>query len=39
MFSGFQEVLNGTKSAADQAAELQAAWAKAKKQGKIATQE
>jgi raffinose/stachyose/melibiose transport system substrate-binding protein len=39
MFSGFQEVLNDTKSAADQAAELQAAWAKSKKQGKIATQE
>ena len=38
-FSGFQEVLNGTRSAADQAAALQAAWEKAKQQGKIATQE
>ncbi len=39
MFSGFQEVLNGTRSASEQAAMLQEAWAKAKKQGKIATQE
>ncbi|MDQ3863473.1 MAG: extracellular solute-binding protein [Actinomycetota bacterium] len=38
MFSGFQEVLNGTRSPAEQAAALQDAWAKAKKQGKIATQ-
>ncbi len=39
MFSGFQEVLNGTRSASEQATMLQEAWAKAKKQGKIATQE
>jgi raffinose/stachyose/melibiose transport system substrate-binding protein len=39
MFSGFQEVLNGTRSPAEQAAALQHAWARAKKQGKIATQE
>ena len=38
MFSGFQEVLNGTRSSAEQAAALQDAWATAKKQGKIATQ-
>ncbi len=38
MFSGFQEVLNGTRSPSEQAAALQDAWAKAKKQGKIATQ-
>src|SRR5215218_3624443 len=38
MFSGFQEVLNGTRSAGEQAAALQDAWATAKKQGKIATQ-
>src|SRR5918995_1866995 len=37
MFSGFQEVLNGTKSPAEQAAALQDAWETAKKQGKIAT--
>jgi raffinose/stachyose/melibiose transport system substrate-binding protein len=39
MFSGFQEVINGTRSPAEQAAALQDAWAKAKKQGKIATQD
>src|SRR5918998_2867193 len=38
MFSGFQEVLNGTRSPGEQAAALQDAWATAKKQGKIATQ-
>jgi hypothetical protein len=38
MFTGFQEVLAGTRSAAEQAAALQDAWARAKKQGKIATQ-
>jgi raffinose/stachyose/melibiose transport system substrate-binding protein len=38
MFSGFQEVLDGTRSPAEQAAALQDAWATAKKQGKIATQ-
>ena len=36
MWSGFQEVLNGTKSPAEQAGALQDAWAKAKKQGKPA---
>src|SRR3712207_4551193 len=39
MFTGFQEVLNGTRSPAEQAAALQDAWATAKKQGKIATQD
>jgi raffinose/stachyose/melibiose transport system substrate-binding protein len=39
MFSGFQEVLGGQRSAAEQAAALQDAWETAKKQGKIATQE
>ena len=38
MFTGFQEVLNGTRSPAEQSAALQDAWATAKKQGKIATQ-
>jgi raffinose/stachyose/melibiose transport system substrate-binding protein len=38
MFTGFQEVLNGTRSPVEQAAALQDAWARAKKQGKIATQ-
>src|SRR5215217_476898 len=38
MFNGFQEVLAGTRSPAEQAAALQDAWATAKKQGKIATQ-
>ena len=36
MWSGFQEVLNGGKSPAEQAKALQDAWAKAKKQGKRA---
>jgi raffinose/stachyose/melibiose transport system substrate-binding protein len=39
MFSGFQEVLNGSRTAGEQAGALQDAWAEAKKQGKIATQE
>jgi raffinose/stachyose/melibiose transport system substrate-binding protein len=39
MFSGFQEVIDGSRSPEEQAAALQEAWAKAKKQGKIATQE
>ena len=39
MFTGFQEVLNGSKSAEEQASELQAAWEKAKQQGNIPTQE
>ena len=38
MFNGFQEVLNGTRSPAEQAAALQDAWATAKKQRNIATQ-
>jgi len=38
MFSGFQAVLDGTRSPAEQSAALQDAWATAKKQGKIATQ-
>jgi raffinose/stachyose/melibiose transport system substrate-binding protein len=38
MSTGFQEVLDGTRSPAEQAAALQDAWATAKKQGKIATQ-
>jgi raffinose/stachyose/melibiose transport system substrate-binding protein len=39
MSSGFQEVLNGTRSPAEQAAALQDAWAAAKKQGKVARQD
>ena len=39
MFTGFQEVLNGSRSAEEQAAALQAAWAEAKQQGNIPTQE
>ncbi len=39
MFTGFQEVLNGTRSAEEQAQALQAAWAKAKQKGDIPTQE
>src|SRR5918998_3376668 len=39
MFTGFQEVLNGSRSAQEQAAELQAAWAEAKQKGNIPTQE
>jgi raffinose/stachyose/melibiose transport system substrate-binding protein len=38
MFNGFQEVLDGTRSPVEQSAALQDAWARAKKQGKIATQ-
>ncbi|HYZ05624.1 MAG TPA: ABC transporter substrate-binding protein [Rubrobacter sp.] len=38
MFSGFQEVLDGRRSPAEQSAALQDAWAEAKKQGNIATQ-
>src|SRR5215213_5751680 len=38
MYTGFQEVLDGTRSPAEQAAALQDAWATAKKQGNIATQ-
>ncbi len=36
MWTGFQEVLNGTRSPGEQAGALQDAWAKAKKQGKPA---
>jgi raffinose/stachyose/melibiose transport system substrate-binding protein len=39
MFSGFQEVLNGSRSAQEQAGALQNAWAEAKKQGKTPAQE
>jgi raffinose/stachyose/melibiose transport system substrate-binding protein len=39
MFSGFQEVLNGSRSAEEQAAALQDAWAEAKKAGKTPAQE
>jgi raffinose/stachyose/melibiose transport system substrate-binding protein len=39
MFTGFQEVLDGTRSPGEQSAALQDAWATAKKQGKIATQD
>jgi hypothetical protein len=38
MYTGFQEVLDGTRSPAEQSGALQDAWATAKKQGKIATQ-
>jgi raffinose/stachyose/melibiose transport system substrate-binding protein len=39
MFTGFQEVLNGSRSAEEQAAALQEAWAEAKRKGNIPTQE
>jgi raffinose/stachyose/melibiose transport system substrate-binding protein len=38
MYTGFQGVLSGTRSPAQQAAALQDAWVTAKKQGKIVTQ-
>jgi raffinose/stachyose/melibiose transport system substrate-binding protein len=38
MFTGFQEVLDGSRSAEEQATALQEAWAEAKKQGKLVTQ-
>jgi hypothetical protein len=38
MSNGFQEVLDGRRSPAEQSAALQDAWAEAKKQGTIATQ-
>ena len=38
MFSGFQEVLNGSRSAAEQVQALQAAWEEAKKKGDVLTQ-
>jgi hypothetical protein len=37
-FSGFQEVLNGSRSAEEQARALQEAWAEAKEAGKTPTQ-
>ena len=39
MFTGFQEVINGSRSPEEQAAALQAAWEKAKNQGNVPTQE
>jgi raffinose/stachyose/melibiose transport system substrate-binding protein len=39
MFTGFQEVLIGARSPAEQSAAMQDAWATAKRQGKIATQD
>ena len=39
MFTGFQEVLGGSRTPQEQVAALQAAWEKAKEQGKIATPE
>ena len=39
MFSGFQEVLNGSRSSEEQATMLQDAWAEAKKTGKTPTQQ
>ena len=39
MFSGFQEVIDGARSPAEQAAALQEAWEEAKKAGKTPTQE
>jgi raffinose/stachyose/melibiose transport system substrate-binding protein len=39
MFSGFQEVLDGSRSVQEQATALQEAWAEAKKKGNIPTQE
>jgi raffinose/stachyose/melibiose transport system substrate-binding protein len=39
MFSGFQEVINGIRSPAEQAAALQEAWTEAKRAGNISTQE
>lgn len=39
MFSGFQEVIGGSRSPEEQAQLLQEAWAKAKQQGNIPTQE
>jgi raffinose/stachyose/melibiose transport system substrate-binding protein len=39
MFSGFQEVLNGSRTPEEQAAALQEAWAEAKQKGNIPTQE
>ena len=38
MFFGFQEVLNGSRSPAEQARALQEAWVGARKEGKPAAQ-
>jgi ABC-type glycerol-3-phosphate transport system substrate-binding protein len=38
MFTGFQEVLNGSRSASEQVQALQAAWEEAKKKGDVPTQ-
>jgi hypothetical protein len=38
MFTGFQEVLNGSRSAAEQVKALQTAWEEAKKKGDVQTQ-
>jgi raffinose/stachyose/melibiose transport system substrate-binding protein len=38
MFTGFQEVLNGSRSPAEQVQALQAAWQEAKKKGDVLTQ-
>jgi raffinose/stachyose/melibiose transport system substrate-binding protein len=38
MYSGFQDVINGSRSASEQATMLQDAWAKAKKAGNVPTQ-
>jgi raffinose/stachyose/melibiose transport system substrate-binding protein len=39
MFTGFQEVINGTRSPAEQATALQEAWTEAKRAGNVPTQE
>jgi raffinose/stachyose/melibiose transport system substrate-binding protein len=39
MYTGFQEVLNGTRSPEEQAGALQQAWGEAKKAGNVLTQE
>ena len=38
MFSGFQEVFNGSRSAKEQVDALQAAWEEAKRKGETQTQ-
>ncbi len=39
MYTGFQEVINGIRSPAEQAAALQEAWTEAKRAGNVPTQE
>jgi hypothetical protein len=39
MFSGFQQVLDGSRSAQEQATALQEAWDEAKRKGNVPTQE